>query len=270
MNAHEPNSRLDEQVYQLWIDGQLSPEEARAAAAAVASDPDWSARHAQDLAISASLRRSFAPIARAPRVLHALPRGGASRPWLRHAAAAGLLAAFAVSAVAVWRSGPRAPTGADELALQGRVPQDRELAAAGREPDRVAMEIGDVYLDALAGNFQPLIDCRMQSAWDADLFAQLARTPCNREAALQVLGEWVDPRLAVDNLVMLRRGDDPILLVVPPCDLRADFRVPEDSGYFVHRGVRDGREIFEISPAPSSQVLTCVDADSVVTVASAR
>lgn len=270
MNADEPNPRLDEHVYQRWLDGLLSPDDARACADAVAGDPVWRARHAQDLAIQASLRRSFAPPASAPRVLHALPRGGASRPWLRHAAAAGLLAAFAVSAVAVWRSSPQAQAVKGRLPVANAGSQDRELAAAGREPDRVAMEIGEVYLDALAGNFQPLIDCRMQTAWDADLFAQLARTPCNRDAELQVLGEWVDPRLAVDNLVMLRRGDDPILLVVPPCDLRADFRVPEDSGYFVHRGVRDGREIFEISPVPSSQVLTCVDANSVVTVASAR
>ena len=75
----------------------------------------------------------------------------------------------------------------------------------------------------------------------------------------------MDPRVNVANMVMLRRGENPIMLVVPRCEEEAGMCVAKDSGLYVHRGMRDGRTIYEISPLPGSEVLACVDAESVVT-----
>ncbi len=132
-------------------------------------------------------------------------------------------------------------------------------------PATPSCELGNVFLDALAVEFQPVVGCQVRDDFGERLLAQLASAPCSREESVVVLGEWRDPRIEADNVVMLRRGDDPIMLVVPNCEHETDLCVPKDSGLYVHRGLRDGRPIYEVSPLSGSEVLACVDAHNVVT-----
>lgn len=253
-HASAPQHRSDR--YDLWFDGLLSPEEAEAVRREIAADPRLSARYEADAAIEASLRQSLGA-GRPVRLRPAVRNLAEPRPQRRVAAAAAMLALGGLGWVAT------------RGAADSRPPADRSAPTtelAGRyRPLPASCELGNVFLDALAVEFQPVVGCRVRDDWNERLLAQLASAPCNRDESVVVLGEWLDPRLEADNVVMLRRGDDPIMLVVPDCANETDLCVPKDSGLFVHRGLRDGRPIYEVSPLPGSEVLACVDAQNVVT-----
>jgi len=264
----------DSSQYERWFDGLLDERSARRESERVSSDPAQRARFEVDLAIEASLRRSFG----------AAERTGASRlgpvglvgaqrdprrasAWRRVAMAAGVLALIGAAlaiALATHDPAPRRGDVAVPSVPPAQVHAVAQLALAPR-PRTTNVSLGDVFLDALALDFQPQLDCRMHDRWDAELLAQLETAPCNQEQGVVVLGEWIDPRVDVANMVMLRRGENPIMLVVPRCELDTELCVPKDSGLYVHRGVRDGRTLYEVSPLPGSEVLGCVDAQAVVT-----
>lgn len=258
-------------AYDLWFDGLLDPNRAHAESQRVHGDAAGRARFEVDLAIEASLRRSFgaATSARGPRrgPIGVLP-ATRTLPWMRYAIAAGVLALLGAGlwvALAPTRSEP----GAKRLAVTpGAIPRSRvtpQLVSNGAHPRTADIALGDVFLDALALEFQPRLDCQTKDRWDAELFAQLETAPCNQEQGVVVLGEWLDPRVSAANMVMLRRGENPIMLIVPSCGQETEMCVAKDSGLYVHRGVRDGRLIYEVSPIPDSEVLDCVDAQGVVT-----
>ncbi len=260
--------------YDLWFDGLLDDARSRREAKRVMSDPAQRARFETDRAVEESLRRSFGTSTVARRgpveLVLAAPLAQPAIPWVRYALAAGVLALFGAALATL-------------LARHGDVHQGTPGSSAGlvqTKPASIVVEpgsravvhprladfsLGDVFLDALAFEFQPQLGCQTKDRWDAELFAQLETAPCNQEQGVVVLGEWLDPRVNVANMVMLRRGENPIMLVVPRCGQETEMCVAKDSGLYVHRGMRDGRAIFEISPLPDSEVLSCVDAQSVVT-----
>jgi hypothetical protein len=261
------SAHADAARYDLWFDGLLEGEEARAVQEHVAADPRRRAQYEADRDIEASLQRTFGEQRAArPRpgpVASLAPLASTGAAWPRYAAAAGVLLAAGIAfeflgtpndGQAPLASGPKSP--ATTFAIPVSFPTDSK-------PRQCAL--GDVFLDALAVEFQPLLGCKVQDEWNAELLAQLETAPCNREEGVVVLGEWVDPRVDVANMVLLRRGENPIMLVVPNCEHETDLCVPKDSGLFVHRGVRNGRPIYEVSPLPGSEVLACVDARDVIT-----
>lgn len=276
-DAARPQGPLDDSAqYELWYDGQLQGAAAEQFRARVQADPVLRARHATDLAIDASLRRSFgAPASARPKPL--APAGVSRVPWAQYATAASVLALFG-AAIAVTLVPHRDGLGDRDsgLAVAPPLPAASVSTKAPAQLTRVATfdtparsvrssALSDVFLDALAWEFQPRAGCQMQDAWDAELYTQLASAPCNQEEGVVVLGEWVDSRLDVANMVMLRRGENPIMLLVPRCEAETELCLPKDSGLYLHRGTRDGRTIYEVSPVPGSEILGCVQAQSVVT-----
>lgn len=276
-DAARPQGPLDDSSqYERWYDGQLQGAAAEQFRARVQADPILRARLEADRAIDASLRRSFgAPSSARPQPL--APAGVSRVPWAQYATAASVLALFGAAialtlvphrdgltdkggglAVAPVISAPPAST-------NGSVQLTRVAAQDTSTPRLRSSALSDVFLDALAWEFQPRVGCQMQDAWDAELYTQLASAPCNQEEGVVVLGEWVDPRLDVANMVMLRRGENPIMLVVPRCEAETELCLPKNSGLYLHRGTRDGRTIYEVSPVPGSEILSCVQAQSVVT-----
>ncbi len=256
-------------TYDLWYDGQLEGKARDHEGARIASRPELRARAEADRAIDDSLRRSFGA---SP---GALANAGASTPvllrsrvpWAPYATAAGLLAlvggAFAIN----WERGdPPANVTNVARGMNGHTVDDvTSTARSSVRAQPASYSLGEVFLDALALDFQPLLGCSSGDEWNQDLVAQLALAPCAQEQGVVVLGEWLDPRLDVASMYLLRRGGNPIMLVVPRCEQDTELCVPKDSGLYVHRGMLDGRAIYEISPGPGSEVLECVDADSVVT-----
>lgn len=284
MNQHRGSDRPasltpDGDSYEQWFDGLLGADEAAAMAQRVAQDPALAAQHRADLEIEASLRRSFGGGRSAgPRLWGFAPSAApeASRFLARRRTAAA--AALLVIGATAWLATR------DQAPIQGPLPgvgQGRSPVLAGGQrppfpahgvpatgrPTPVSSQctLGDVFLDALAVEFQPLLGCKLQDDWNRDLLARLETAPCNRDEGVVVLGEWADPRVDVANMVLLRRGENPIMLVVPNCELEADLCVAKNSGLYVHRGLREGRPIYEVSPLPRSAVLACVDATQVVT-----
>ncbi len=264
----------DSSNYDLWFDGLLDDTASRRERASIAANPAQRARFEADRAIESSLRRSFG--AKAP-VRPLLVGPALSAPpvrrnatWPRYAAAAGLFV-LAGAALAIGLSrrnatgqGPQLEVSTGNRPITPQVTPVANVRPAAA-PSATQYSPGEVFLDALALDFQPLLGCQIQDRWDAELFAQLADAPCNRDQSVVVLGEWIDPRLDVANVLMLRRGENPIMLVVPRCEQNTELCVTKDSGLYVHRGMRDGRAIFEISPLPGSEILGCVDAQDVVT-----
>ncbi|HTF88586.1 MAG TPA: hypothetical protein VK843_09255 [Planctomycetota bacterium] len=276
--ANDPRETPNSSAYEKWFDGLLDDAHSRRIAEVVQRDPAQRARFEADLATEASLRRSFGatPAARrGPVALKPLePVAVRSLPWDRYALAASALVVLAAGAVVALKLAsstpePQGPPVAhvrpSPASLPGSVTLPVKTQLAAVRPHTNEFSLGEVFLDALAFEFQPQVGCQTKDPWDARLFAQLANAPCNQEQGVVVLGEWRDPRVNVANMVMLRRGENPIMLVVPSCELDTDMCVPTDSGLYVHRGVRDGRTIYEISPVPGSEVLSCVDAQAVVT-----
>lgn len=264
----------DSTNYDRWFDGLLDEAASRRERASVAADPLQRARFEADRAIESSLRRSFGASAPVRPLLvepaHPAPLRGAKGSWPRYAAAAVLLVVGgALLAIVFERREPK--TGGSPLtaASIGTLPSLPLTPVANSLPPKplgaTQFSPGEVFLDALALEFQPLLGCQVQDRWDAELFAQLADAPCNRDQSVVLLGEWIDPRLDVANVLMLRRGENPIMLVVPRCEQETELCVPKDSGLYIHRGMRDGRAIYEISPVPGSEILGCVDAQDVVT-----
>jgi hypothetical protein len=283
MNQHdanipgEPQDGFDADAqYELWYDGLLEGAAAERMRRLVGSDERLRARHAADLAIDAGLRRSFGAPQVAGARAFATAQGGHGRvPWASYATAASVLALFgATLAVTLAPHGARPETSAP-LARNQRpvlsVPKSPIAHSFAATPVNNAVRsmrssaLGDVFLDALALEFQPRLGCQMLDAWEAELYTQLAAAPCSLDEDVVVLGEWLDPRLDVASMVMLRRGENPIMLVVPRCEVETDLCVSKDSGLYLHRGTRDGRTIYELSPAPGSEILSCVQAQSVVT-----
>ncbi len=261
----------DSSNYDLWFDGLLDDAASRRERASIATDPAQRARFDADRAIESSLRRGFGakapmrPVLVGPAL--SAPFSRATAAWPRYAAAAGLIVLAGAAVVIAFNRREDTGEGPRLVATRPLTEQVTPLANA-RPPALLAAtqySPGEVFLDALALDFQPLLGCQIQDRWDAELFAQLAEAPCNRDQSVVVLGEWIDPRLDVANVLMLRRGENPIMLVVPRCEQDTELCVPKDSGLFVHRGMRDGRAIFEISPLPGSEILGCVDAQDVVT-----
>ncbi len=264
----------DSSNYDMWFDGLLDDGASRRERASIAADPAQRARFEADRAIESSLRRSFGasaptrPLLVGPAL--ASPLGRAKAAWPRCAAAAGLLVLVgAALAIALQRRDAAGDSPRLAVATGNRTVTKPVTPIANFRPPELAgatqYSPGEVFLDALALDFQPLVGCRIQDRWDAELFAQLADAPCNRDQSVVVLGEWIDPRLDVANVLMLRRGENPIMLVVPRCEQDTELCVPKDSGLYVHRGMRDGRAIYEISPVSGSEILGCVDAQDVVT-----
>ncbi|MEO6711660.1 MAG: hypothetical protein ABI054_00845 [Planctomycetota bacterium] len=276
--GNDPRETSNSSAYERWFDGLLDETHSRRISEVVQRDPAQRARFEADLATEASLRRSFGatPAARrgpvGPQPLE--PVAVRSLPWDRYALTASALIVVAAAAVVALKlasstpetqRGPVARSEPNPAGLAGPVVVPVKTQTVAARPRTAEFSLGEVFLDALAFEFQPQLGCQTKDPWDARLFAQLATAPCNQEQGVVVLGEWRDPRVNVANMVMLRRGENPIMLVVPSCELDTDMCVPTDSGLYVHRGVRDGRTIYEISPVPGSEVLSCVDAQAVVT-----
>lgn len=261
--------------YELWYDGRLDGAAAQAVEEQLRRDPILLAHHQANLAIDASLRRSFG----APRLAPARPvasgAGAARVPWANYATAASVLAIFGAALALTLAPHVRSNAwhgGVASLPLHDAPASSRAALASASDPQppvpalhNSTSTLNEVFLDALEGEFQPRVACQMQDAWDAQLYTELASAPCNQELGVVVLGEWVDARLDVASMVMLRRGENPIMLVVPRCENDPELCMPKDSGLYVHRGTRDGRTIYEVSPVPGSEILSCMQAQNVVT-----
>jgi hypothetical protein len=170
-------------------------------------------------------------------------RAGTRARWLTYAA--GLALAFGAGA---WFAG------------QGEQP-GAELPPAPAPPV-AALTVSDCRLDdlftrALAGDFEPHSSCELS---DAELQASLDSPACEGTDELVVVGEWSDARFAADDIVMLRLGAEPVMLVLPSRDDDSKICLTSQSPLHLFRGCWRGRPIYELSALDESRVLSCVQA----------
>jgi len=143
--------------------------------------------------------------------------------------------------------------------------QDRKPGASSPSVAAVpvaALTAGDCRLDdiftrALAGDFEPHSSCELS---DAELLASLGSPTCEGPDELVVLGEWSDGRIAAEDIVMLRLGADPVMLLVPSEDDDSEICLTSSSPLHLFRGCWRGRPIYELSALDESRVLSCVQA----------
>jgi hypothetical protein len=251
--------------FELWLDGLLPPEAAREFERELERSPELRARAAQQRAIDEALRRRYArgpreaaPIGATPARPPQLAGTGAS-PWRTWAALAA--AALALAGAAAWYAAHReasTPSHAQRPIARG----DRSFAPVGGP-----CELDTVFASAVQCGFAPMEDAedvRAQGdAWKARLIASLDQPGCNEEEPTVVIGDWKDPRVSLADMMMLRVGGEPVMLVVPRSDSATGLCVRDHARLHLHRGCLDGRTVYELSESPESRVLACVRADHV-------
>jgi hypothetical protein len=248
-----------------WLDGLASPDEAREIEARVAGSSRLQGEVEVFRRIEAALARQFSAPAAATAALGQgstfgaqdahLSRGSAFASRRRAAGWLGLAAAAAgLAAVGFW--------GLRDSAWWQSTPVPSATPLAAKE----TCELDRVFCDALAENFQPKDGCRITSEWDSRLLASLGSPTCNTDSMV-VLGEWRDPRLNHSDIVMLRVGQEPVMLLVPKGEQAAEANsrlcLSQGSLLHLHRGEWEGRELYELSKLTESRVLECVQAADV-------
>lgn len=238
--------------FEAWLDGLLPPDQARELERAVERSPALRKRVERQRDIDAALRRKFST-APTPRLVTSdsstLPASSGLRPW---AIAAGVLALLGGAAWVLTR--PASTPASERPFVQG----PRQMA-----PVASNCELDVVFASAVQNGFAPMKDVDEHDAWQSRLVASLGQPGCNDKEPTVVLGEYKDPRLALADMMMLRVGEEPVMLVVPRSDQAAGMCVQPYSGLHLHRGCWDGRTVYELSASPESRVLACVRADSV-------
>ena len=245
---YEP-SELD-----LWLDGRLSPERARDFERRMQRSPELAREVRQAQEIEKALARRFhapvpTPVLPAPGVTgvtaaapspHASGMASSRPAWLSWAA--GFLIAFGAG---IWF--------AVQLLPKRSSPPHGALSLAAQE-----CSLDEIFANAAAGDFAPQAALELS---DPELLSTLGSPTCADSGELVVVGEWSDARMGESDLVMLRSGAEPVMLVVPSQDSdTADLCVTSQSSLSLFSGCWRGRRIYELSFLGESRVLNCVQA----------
>ena len=238
-HEHDP-SQLD-----LWLDGGMDAARAQEFERGLAQSPELASEARRAREIEAALARRFAAPALAidvpvPPVLPA--RVGSRAGWL--ASAAGLLIAFGAG---FW------------FAAKNRQPGEEEprTLSALTPPTVADCPLDDIFVAAAAGDFEPLSPGELT---DAELLGSLDSPTCEGSDELVVVGEWSNALFDGSDIVMLRAGAEPVLLLLPAEDDDSEVCLTSQSPLHLFRGCWRGRPIYELSALEESRVLSCVQA----------